>query len=92
MQDWNATAGWLETLPMGSSRDSAIGAFVTAADGYDIKLAVEWANRTEDPESRAGRVTGTVQRWLSEDDSAARAWIQKAQLPAGMAERLLSGE
>lgn len=92
MKDWNATAGWLETLPAGSSKDSAIGAFITAADGYDIRLATEWANRTEDPESRAARVTGMVQRWLGENNAAARAWIQQAQLPAGMAERLLSGQ
>ena len=56
LRDWNATAGWLETLPMGPSRDAAIGAFVTSADGYDIRLALEWANRMEEPESRAQRV------------------------------------
>jgi hypothetical protein len=90
LRDWNATAGWLETLPMGSSRDAAIGAFVTSADGYDIRLALEWANRMEDPETRAQRVEWTARRWLSENNSAAQEWIANAQLPAGMAERLLS--
>jgi hypothetical protein len=88
--DWNATADWLETLPMGSSRDAAIGAFVTSADGYDIKLALEWANQMESPESRATRVENTARRWLREDNAAARAWLEKAQLPSGIAERLLS--
>jgi hypothetical protein len=91
-RDWNAAAGWLETLPMGSSRDAAIGAFVTSADGYDIKLALEWANQMEAPESRATRVENTARRWLREDNAAARAWLEKAQLPAGMAERLLSAK
>lgn len=91
-RDWNAAAGWLETLAMGSSRDAAIGAFVTSADGYDIKLALEWANQMEAPESRATRVENTAQRWLSEDNAAARAWLEKANLPAGMAERLLSAK
>jgi hypothetical protein len=77
---------------MGSSRDAAIGAFVTSADGYDIQLALEWANRLEDLRSRAERVETTAGRWLREDNSAAREWIQKAQLPTGMAERLLSAK
>ena len=92
LRDWNATAGWLETLPMGSSRDAAIGAFVTSADGYDIKLALEWANQMEASDSRAMRVEETAQRWLREDNAAARAWLEKAQLPPGMAERLLSAK
>jgi hypothetical protein len=81
--DWNATAGWLETLPTGSSRDAAIGAFVTSADGYDIKLALEWANRMEAPDNRAMRVEDTARRWLREDNAAARAWLEEAQLPPG---------
>jgi hypothetical protein len=91
-RDWNAAAGWLETLAMGSSRDAAIGAFVTSADGYDIKLALEWANQMEAPDSRAMRVEDTARRWLREDNAAARAWLEKAQLPPGIAERLLSAK
>lgn len=90
LRDWNATAGWLEALPPGSSREAAIGAFVTSADGYDIRLAVEWANRMESPEHRAMRVENTAGRWLREDPEAARAWLESAQLPSGVAERLLS--
>jgi hypothetical protein len=89
LRDWNAAAGWLETLPAGASRDAAIGAFVTSADGYDIKLALEWANQMQAPETRAMRVEQTAQRWLREDHAAARAWLEKAELPSGMAERLL---
>lgn len=92
LRDWNAAAGWLETLPMGSSRDAAIGAFVTSADGYDIKLALEWANQMEAPDNRAMRVEDTARRWLREDNAAARAWLEKAQLPPGIAERLLSAK
>jgi hypothetical protein len=92
LRDWNAASGWLETLPMGSSRDAAIGAFVTSADGYDIKLALEWANQMEAPDSRATRVEDTARRWLREDNAAARAWLEKAKLPAGIAERLLSAK
>jgi hypothetical protein len=90
LRDWNATASWLETLASGASRDAAIGAFVMSADGYDIKLALEWANQMEVPENRAMRVEQTARRWLHEDNVAARAWLEKAQLPSGMAERLLS--
>jgi hypothetical protein len=89
LRDCNATARWLETLPMGSSRDAAIGSFVTSADGYDIKLALEWANQIQAPENRAMRVEETARRWLHDDNAAARAWLEKAQLPPGMAERLL---
>src|SRR5437867_4510232 len=92
LRDWNATAGWLEKLPMGSSRDAAIGSFVTSADGYDIRLALEWANQMEAPESRAMRIEETARRWLREDNAAARAWLEKAQLPSGLAERLLSAK
>ena len=92
LRDWNATSGWLETLPMGSSRDAAIGAFVTSADGYDIRLALEWANRIESPQGRALRVEETARRWLHENNAAAREGIENAQLPSGMAERLLSAK
>lgn len=92
LKDWNATSSWLETLPAGSSRDAAIGSFVTSADGYDIKLALEWANRMEDPDNRAQRVEETARRWLRENNAAARSWIQNAQLPSGMAEQLLSSK
>lgn len=84
LRDWNSTAGWLQTLPMGPSRDSAIDAFVTSADGYDIKLALEWANKMESPEGRAARVGQTARRWLRENNVAARSWIEQAQLPPGM--------
>ena len=92
LRDWNATAGWLEKLPNGSAKDAAIGAFVTSADGYDIRLALEWANQIEAPENRARRVEETARRWLREDNAAARAWLAKAQLPSGLAERLLSAK
>jgi hypothetical protein len=92
LRDWNATAAWLETLPMGSSRDSAIGEFVTSADGHDIQLALEWANRMEAPDTRAMRVENTARRWLREDNAAARAWLEKAKLPVGIAERVLSAK
>jgi len=92
LRDWNAAAGWLGTLPMGSSRDAAIEAFVMSADGYDIKLALEWANQIEAPESRTTQVEQTARRWLREDSAAARAWLGKAKLPPGIAERLLSAK
>ena len=92
LHDWNATAHWLEKLPMGSSRDAAIGAFVTSVDGYDIRLAAEWANQMQALDSRATRLEQTARRWLREDNAAARTWLEKAQLPAGMVERLLSAK
>lgn len=92
LSDWNATAGWLGTLPTGLSRDTAIGSFVMSADGKDIQLALEWANRIEDSKGRASQVEATAQRWLKENNPAARAWIENAQLPDGMAERLLSAK
>ena len=74
------------------SRDAAIDAFVMSADGYDIKLAVEWANQMADPESRAARVEQVADRWLRVDKAAARAWLKNAQLPPGVAERLSAVE
>jgi len=74
---------------LGSSRDVAIGAFVTSADGYDIKLALEWANQMEAPDSRATRVEDTARRWLREDDAAARAWLVRP-LVHGQASSLVS--
>lgn len=92
LNDWNATSEWLGTLPLGSSRDAAIEAFVTSTDGKDIQLALEWANRIENAESRTSRVEETARRWLREDNQAARIWIAREQLPEGMAARLLLSE
>lgn len=89
LSDPNAGSAWLETLPSGASRESTISAYVGGADGVDIKLAMEWANRHGDMEARLQELEGTGRRWLGENNAAARAWIKSAELPLGLAERLL---
>ena len=88
LAEWAATADWLETLPPGQSKDAAIAAFVSSADGYDIRLAANWANRLEDSERRSQLVESTARRWLREDADAAQSWLRQTQLPDGIAERL----
>ncbi len=41
---------------------------------------------------REGAAISAVTNPLREDNAAARAWLEKAKLPAGIAERLLSAK
>jgi hypothetical protein len=82
----------LQSLPEGSARDSAIGAFVESVDGYDIRVATEWASRINDDEKRLKFVEAATSRWLRENPSAAQAWLEGAAVPDDFKKRVLDSK
>jgi hypothetical protein len=72
---------WINTLPEGAPRDSAVQAFVSVIDGKDAALATQWAQAIQDPEARAGAFYNAFERWRGEDKKAATDWLNQNPLP-----------
>ena len=78
-----AAGEWINTLPAGTGRDSAIKAYVSVIDGMDPALATQWAHTIADPIERAESTLRTFHRWMAADKTAAGAWVQQAEIPEG---------
>ncbi len=72
----DSAGGWINTLPTGHARDSAIEAYVSVVDGMDAGLATRWAMAIEEPALRNQTVSGAFKRWVLEKPDAAAAWLQ----------------
>jgi hypothetical protein len=72
---------WINTLPLGAARDSAVEAFVSVIDGKDAALATQWAQAIQDPEARAGAFFNAFERWQGQDKKAATEWLNQNPLP-----------
>lgn len=72
---------WVNTLPHGEARDSAVVAYVSVIDGMDAGSAAKWANTITDPKKRASHTAQMVHRWMQNDRAAAAAWVQTSDFP-----------
>jgi hypothetical protein len=77
-----ATAGWLGTLPAGSSRDAAIQPLVSHVRDFDPGTAFSWAASISDENDRLNELRQTLQTWRGSDLQAARAALNAAELTA----------
>jgi hypothetical protein len=83
--DYPQEAGnWVNSLPPGQARDSAVKAYVSVIDGMDAGAATQWAYSIQDPTMRIEATMETFQRWLGNDQSAAAEWLQNTDLPEGL--------
>jgi hypothetical protein len=80
LMDMEGSANWINSLPHGASRDAAVRAFVTSIDGYDAALATSWAMTIQESGQRQESVGSAFGRWLQSDPTAARTWLETAQL------------
>ena len=83
--DYPQEAGnWVNSLPPGQARDSAVKAYVSVIDGMDAGTATQWAYSIQDPTMRMEATMETFQRWLRNDHGAAAEWLQNTDLPEGL--------
>jgi hypothetical protein len=80
--DYPKEAGnWVNSLPPGQARDSAVKAYVSVIDGMDAGAATQWAYSIQDPTMRIETTMEAFQRWLGNDHGAAAEWLQNTDLP-----------
>jgi len=75
-QDPEAASKWVETLPVGNTRDSAIRALVPVATATDPPTAFKWADTLADPGYRGVLINGVVSSWAKADPDAALAAVK----------------
>jgi len=81
---------WIETLPAGGVKDTALFSFVGGLGQNDPATAVEWAQRISEPKLRDEALARTVQDWLQTDPIMAGAWLNATPLGEGIKERALN--
>jgi hypothetical protein len=74
---------WVKNLPPGEARDSAVKAYVSVIDGMDAGVATKWAYSIAEPTERMEVTMSVFQRWLQNDRTAARDWVEQTPLPEG---------
>lgn len=79
-----AAGEWINSVPPGEARDSAVKAYVSVIDGMDPALATHWANTIQEPTERFGTTLNAFQRWMQKDMKAARAWAEQTDIPEGV--------
>jgi hypothetical protein len=79
--DHEGAGNWINTLPAGAPRDSAINAYVSVIDGMDAGLATHWATAIEQPALRDQVTESAFSRWLHEKPEPAQQWLANAEEP-----------
>jgi hypothetical protein len=79
-QDLAKTAGWLERLPPGASRDTAISNFTGYAARTDPEGAAAWAATISDERMRNNQIQSVASTWLRQDKDSATRWIRQSNL------------
>jgi hypothetical protein len=72
---------WLRGAELEPWLDPAVALFATRLSHEDREEALEWAGRISDEELRWGTVGIIARGWLMTDEEAAKAWIDRAELP-----------
>ncbi len=76
-QDPEAASKWVDTLPPGNARDSAVMAVVETASQNDLPTAFNWTTTMSDPAKRGSLITGIVRQWARTDPEAATQAVLK---------------
>lgn len=80
--DYQATAQWLSSLPVGKQRDVAISGFAPVAAKIDGATAVDWALTLSDLNERRSCVDDVIREWSKTDAEAANAYLKEKELPS----------
>jgi hypothetical protein len=87
--DPTAAGQWLQGLPAGASRESAVQAYVSQLTQASPELAAPWAETLTDQNTRFNQMENVARRWLDTDRPAAEAWLAKVNLPDDRKQGLL---
>jgi hypothetical protein len=72
---------WLRDAELEPWLDPAASLFAKKLSHEDREEALEWAGRISDEEIRWGTVGLIARAWLLADEEAAKAWIDRAEMP-----------
>ena len=91
--DSQATAKWLDSLK-GPLRDAAITGFATTTTTTtkDYVLALGWAMKISDPQSKERLSKAIATQWLRLKPNEARPWIQSSKMPEDQKKQLLGSD
>ena len=82
-------AAWLEAREPTPDLRQLYTPYLDHLTGTDPERAVELARSAQDAETRAALLRVVGRSWLRRDPEAAQAWLQGADLPAGVSEDIL---
>lgn len=89
--DPTAARHWLQRLPAGQERDTAVSGFAFYVVDRDPAAAFDWVKTVGDAFFRDVQFNALASRWIQFDPDAATKWIQASdQLPADLKTKLLA--
>jgi hypothetical protein len=74
--DPKRAAAWLNEMPMGAERDTAVHQFVKQVVNANPGVAADWVEQVADPATREKAAQDMFQAWSGNDPVAARAWLR----------------
>ena len=80
---WEGIARWCGCAAASSSRGwtPPLALFARKLGADEPEEALDWAGRIADEELRWGTVGQIAREWLVMDEPAAKAWIERSELP-----------
>jgi hypothetical protein len=90
--DTEGAVSWVRRFPVGKEKDDTLSAMASRLCYQDPEAALSMALAIRDPAARLQSVESAVPLWMQADEGAARKWIQSANLPTDLKQRLLLGE
>lgn len=90
-QDTQAAHAYVETLESGDVRDEAVSRLVGADTKSEPSVLMEMAETIDDERERGQTMGLAAMKWMREDETAAKAYIQNSTaINDGMKQRLLN--
>lgn len=78
-KDAQATSEWIDPLPPGKEKDSAIQGMVWQLREKDPASSTIWASTVGDEKSREDLTNQSLRTWLKRDPEAAKQWINETE-------------
>lgn len=90
--DGNAAKQFIQQQPAGEVRDSAVASYVWSNRSSSPQETMQLAESIQDEGSRSRTVGMAAMRWMSEDEAAAKAYVQQSTVISNEAkQRILEG-
>jgi hypothetical protein len=81
---------WVENLPAGRLRESAIQSYVQAVITWEPSQAVRLASTLKDDSAKIQQIDKCLHRWMELDRSAAQKWVRTSALPPDVKSKWLT--
>ena len=85
-----AAIQWMQTLPVGPSKDSAVSGISLGKSYSDPQAGMNMASEIADSDIRTEAQKNVVEEWSWRDPAAATQWINRSSLPEDVKAQLLA--